>query len=116
MRKVNRFPEFRDADIGVRTDASECIDALHDLSDELLDGLAFCAVVTVILAAKSLGSLQSLRLAVYNLGDVVPDVECTVSLEDMTILVSSHAALQTFMVGDYATSVQRHFGNLSVSY
>jgi hypothetical protein len=86
----------------------------------LLDGLAFCAVVTVILAAKSLGSLQSLGLAVYNLRGVVPDMKRAVSLEHVTALIARHrfplCPTNKARIAVYATSMQRFFGNMSVTY
>ena len=44
-----------------------------------------------VLGAEAVGTLHPLRLAVYNLGGVVPDVKCTVTLKDVTALVTRHA-------------------------
>jgi hypothetical protein len=63
--------------------------------------------------------LHSLRLSIYNLSLVVADVIRTMSLKDMTTLISSHrfplCPTDKAMVAECATSMQRLFGNVSVS-
>ena len=44
----------------------------------------------VVFRAWPLRTLRSLQMTVYNLGDVVADVHRTVTLEDVTALISSH--------------------------
>ena len=73
----------------------------------------------VVFLAEPLRPLHSLRLTIYNLGDVVADVKRTVSLEDMTALIPSHrfplCPSDKARTAERATSMQRLGGNVSVS-
>jgi hypothetical protein len=83
MRKVSRFPEVSDLEIGIQQRAPHGVYALHDLSSELLYGLAFRGVVAVVLRMEALGALYSFRLAVDYLGGVISNVKYAVLLKDV---------------------------------
>ena len=67
------FPEVRNLHILliVRRGLLAPVDFEHELIAEELDGFAIASVVLPALRAETMTTLHSLRLAVYNLWDVV---------------------------------------------
>src|SRR6266567_5449229 len=113
--KVNGVPEISDRDVGLLSDSAFAVDLLHLRRSELLHRLAGLRVMLVVLLTEPLRPLHSLRLTVYNLSRVVPDMQRTMSLEHMTALITSHrfplASSDKARIAECATSMQRLFGN-----
>src|SRR6266550_6255530 len=109
MRPVRRGPEIGQEQILLSVTGLG-IDFLHDLDRQLLDRLALGGVMPIIFRAKPLRALHSLRLSVYNLGDVIAHMKCFESFEDVSLLVSCHSAFPNRNVSNYAMTMQWYEG------
>ena len=105
MRPVRGGPEIGQGQILLSV-TGQGIDILHDLDRQLLNWLALGGVVPIIFRAKTLRPLHSLRLSVYNLGDLIAHMKCFESFEDVSLLVSCHSAFPNRNVSNYAMSMQ----------
>src|SRR6266571_6622004 len=109
MRPVGRSPEIGQEHILLRVTGLG-IDFLHDLDGQLLNWLARGGVMPIIFRTKPLRALHSLRLSVYNLGDVIAHMKSVESFEDVSLLVSCHSAFPNRNVSNYAMTMQWYEG------
>jgi len=87
--QIPLLPELRHEHVGSFS-PRRGIDRPHPVVLQAPDGLARCAEVLVVLRAEPMRTLNPLRLTVYNLREVIANMKCTVCLEDVTALMSSH--------------------------
>lgn len=84
VREIDRCPEVGDGDVALLSDSALAVDLLHFSSGKLLDSFAGLRVMLVIFLAQPLRALHPLRFSIYNLSDVIVNVERTMSLENTT--------------------------------